>query len=124
MKITKELKYATFEYNEEEKDFVIEEQDGNKVILNKVYAFAFMRFVIRMAQRNWLRQMKKSDRNLNKTTTDDVLLDQMEFNEADAEDIVDCDFEKNIPQNPEKIIAEIKKISDIASQHLTSEDPF
>ena len=32
MKITKELKYATFEYDEEEKDFVIEEEDGNKVI--------------------------------------------------------------------------------------------
>ncbi len=55
MKITKELKYATFEYDEEEKDFVIKEEDGNKVILNKVYAFAFMRFVVRMAQRNWLR---------------------------------------------------------------------
>ncbi len=57
MKITKELKYVTFEYDEEEKDFVIEEADGNKVILNKVYAFAFMRFVIRMAQRNWLRKL-------------------------------------------------------------------
>ena len=26
--------------------------------LNKVYAFAFMRFVVRMAQRNWLRSNK------------------------------------------------------------------
>ena len=79
MKITKELKYATFEYDEEEKDFVIEEQDGNKVILNKVYAFAFMRFVIRMAQRNWLRQMKKTDKKLDKPTEDNVPLEQMEF---------------------------------------------
>ena len=81
MKITKELKYATFEYDEEEKDFVIEEEDGNKVILNKVYAFAFMRFVIRMAQRNWLRQIKKSNKKLDKPTEDNVTLDQMEFTE-------------------------------------------
>ena len=61
MKINKNLKYATFSYDEEEKDFVIEEEDGNKVILNKVYAFAFMRFVIRIAQRNWLRTKKIVD---------------------------------------------------------------
>ena len=83
MKITKELKYATFEYDEEEKDFVIEEQDGNKVILNKVYAFAFMRFVIRMAQRNWLRQIKKSEKNLDKTPKNNVPLEQMEFCQSD-----------------------------------------
>ena len=29
------------------------------VELNKVYAFAFMRFVVRMAQRNWLRSQGK-----------------------------------------------------------------
>ena len=55
MKITKELKYAAFEWNEDDKSFMITEQDWNRVILNKVYAIAFMRFVIRMAQRNWLR---------------------------------------------------------------------
>ena len=94
MKITKELKYATFEYDEEEKDFVIEEQDGNKVILNKVYAFAFMRFVIRMAQRNWLRQIKKSEKNLDKTPKNNVPLEQMEFCQSDKvweEDlIIEC----------------------------------
>ena len=30
----------------------------SKVELNKVYAFAFMRFVVRMAQRNWFRVKK------------------------------------------------------------------
>ena len=32
------------------------------VELNKVYAFAFMRFVIRMAQRNWLKGKKVLDK--------------------------------------------------------------
>ena len=63
MKIKKKLKYVTFEYDEDQKDFVIEESDGNKVILSKVYAFAFMRFVIRMAQRNWLKRKKNVDKH-------------------------------------------------------------
>lgn len=65
MKITKELKNATFEYDEETKKFlIIDAEDGGVVELNKVYAFAFMRFVIRMAQRNWLRQAKKEKKEL------------------------------------------------------------
>ena len=64
MKITKELKYAEFSYDEEHKSFTITEEDGNRVTLNKVYAFAFMRFVIRMAQRNWLRKAKKEKKEL------------------------------------------------------------
>jgi len=63
MKITKKLKYAEFEWDEEMKSFMITEEDGNRVILNKVYAFAFMRFVIRMAQRNWLRSKKIVDKS-------------------------------------------------------------
>jgi hypothetical protein len=59
MKITKELKKATFEYDEETKKFlIIDGEDGGVVELNKVYAFAFMRFVVRMAQRNWFRVKK------------------------------------------------------------------
>ena len=59
MKITKELKNATFEYDEETKKFLIIDAEGGGVVeLNKVYAFAFMRFVVRMAQRNWLRVKK------------------------------------------------------------------
>jgi hypothetical protein len=55
MQIKKDLKYATFEYDESSKSFTIINDNGDSVTLNKVYAFAFMRFVVRMAQRNWLR---------------------------------------------------------------------
>lgn len=62
MKITKELKHAVFEYDEETKKFlIIDTEDGGAVELNKVYAFAFMRFVVRMAQRNWLRSKKTTE---------------------------------------------------------------
>ena len=70
MIIKKELKNATFEYDEEKKCFYIDSKEGERIELNKVYAFAFMRFVVRMAQRNWLRQSKKTDKNFNKTTED------------------------------------------------------
>jgi len=67
MQIKKDLKYATFEYDEGTKSFKIINDDGATVVLNKVYAFAFMRFVVRMAQRNWLRSKavsgQKSDSN-------------------------------------------------------------
>jgi hypothetical protein len=76
MKITKNLKYADFEWDEEAKTFTITEEDGNRVILNKVYAFAFMRFVIRMAQRNWLRkQAKPNNEAKNTEETMDLLVD-------------------------------------------------
>lgn len=55
MIINKQLKHAEFSYDEKDKTFTITEEGGNRVILNKVYSFAFMRFVVRMAQRNWLR---------------------------------------------------------------------
>jgi hypothetical protein len=82
MNIKKELKNITFEYDEESKVFTISGEDElyNTVELNKVYAFAFMRFVVRMAQRNWLRPQKKIEKKLDKTV-EDVLdlehLDQM-----------------------------------------------
>ena len=74
MKITKKLKYATFVYDEETKEFTIKstphgETDSgyavgsNSIKLNKIYSFAFMRFVIRMAQRNWLRGKKIVDKS-------------------------------------------------------------
>tara|TARA_Y100000361_G_C11161538_1_gene347723 strand:- start:4259 stop:4510 length:252 start_codon:yes stop_codon:yes gene_type:complete len=69
MKISKTLKHADFEYDEESKSFtIIDTKDGGAVELNKVYAFAFMRFVVRMAQRNWFRTKKVIDK-----TQDDVL---------------------------------------------------
>lgn len=65
MKINKKLKNAEFEYDEETKTFTIMEQDGfhGHIQLNKVYAFAFVRFVVRMAQRNWLRNKKPIDKH-------------------------------------------------------------
>ena len=67
MKIKKELKKAEFEYDEEAKKFlIIDKENAESVELNKVYAFAFMRFVVRMAQRNWLRQNKKTEKRLDK----------------------------------------------------------
>jgi len=62
MKINKNLKFADFSYDEEEKVFTIVDKEGNSVALNKVYSFAFMRFVIRIAQRNWLRTKKIIDK--------------------------------------------------------------
>jgi len=62
MKINKQLKYAEFSYDEEHKTFTITEEDGNRVILDKVYAFAFMRFIVRISQRNWFRNKKVVDK--------------------------------------------------------------
>jgi hypothetical protein len=62
MKINKSLKFADFSYDEESKTFTISDKDGHGVELNKVYSFAFMRFVIRIAQRNWLRPKKRVDK--------------------------------------------------------------
>ena len=73
MTITKKLKHATFIYDEEKKEFTIKttphgESEGgyavgaNGIKLNKVYAFAFTRFVIRISQRNWLRSKKIVDK--------------------------------------------------------------
>jgi hypothetical protein len=64
MKIKKQLKNIKFEYDEESKKFfIIDPENGNTLELNKVYAFAFMRFVVRMAQRNWLRSKKVVDKS-------------------------------------------------------------
>jgi len=83
MKIKKELKNATFEYDEEKKSFTISNGDGlyTTVELNKVYAFAFMRFVVRMAQRNWLRNPTKSKKLLDKA--------ELTMLELEIEDIED-----------------------------------
>ena len=70
MIIKKDLKNATFEYDEEKKVFTLYDHEGlnGTIELNKVYAFAFMRFVVRMAQRNWLRSKKVVDKK-----TEDML---------------------------------------------------
>lgn len=67
MKIRKKLKNAEFEYDEETKKFlIIDSEEGGVIELNKVYAFAFMRFVVRMAQRNWLKKPRKNEKKLDK----------------------------------------------------------
>ena len=84
MKIKKSLKYADFEYDEKDKSFtIIDTQDGGVVELNKVYAFAFMRFVIRMAQRNWLRQIKNQKKDLDKADENMLSLEDNEINFSD-----------------------------------------
>ena len=82
MNITKKLKHINFEWSESEKTFTITEEDGNRVILNKVYAFAFMRFVVRMAQRNWLRTGMQKNNDSDTTIKDELLENpkQIEFN--------------------------------------------
>ncbi len=69
--ITKKLKYADFNYDEKSKTFAIFTwgKEGRKaqeygINLDKVYAFALMRFIIRIAQSNWLRQKRKLQKTL------------------------------------------------------------
>jgi hypothetical protein len=81
MKITKNLKYATFEWDDEDKTFTIAEEGGNRIILNKVYSFAFMRFVVRMSQRNWFRKTK--DKETNKPEENSVELAEYPFEDPD-----------------------------------------
>ena len=76
MKIKKQLKNATFVYDEDSKEFTIQTTPngksksgyapgGSSIALNKIYAFAFMRFVIRISQRNWLKGKKVIDKEAN-----------------------------------------------------------
>ena len=85
MKIRKDLKLVSFEYDDVEKSFTIETRSetlpemypnvetdeeyaarvaaydapiNGRIVLNKVYAFSLMRFVVRIAQRNWFRKLK------------------------------------------------------------------
>lgn len=83
MNIKKELKNVTFEYDEEKKIFTLYDHEGlNGVIeLNKVYAFAFMRFVVRISQRNWLRQGKRIEKKFDKTTEN--MLDSEDMDHPD-----------------------------------------
>lgn len=100
MKIKKELKNATFEYDEEKKSFAIFTEHPslrgvqNSVELNKVYAFAFMRFVIRMAQRNWLRKVK--DKSTNKTKKDQVELADHPWEDPAQMTLEDLDLNETI----------------------------
>jgi hypothetical protein len=59
MLIEKNLKFGSFSYDDEAKQFLIytnNETGPMYVKLNKIYAFAFVRFFIRICQRNWFRK--------------------------------------------------------------------
>jgi hypothetical protein len=68
MEIIKDLKYAKFIYNNVDNEFeitVFEQFPGETpdvmpttIKLSKTYAFSLMRFLIRIAQRNFLRRKK------------------------------------------------------------------
>ena len=80
MKLKKELKNVTFEYDEEKKVFTLYDHEGfnGTIELNKVYAFAFIRFVVRMAQRNWLKKPHKNKKELDKTGDDMLIYENLD----------------------------------------------
>ncbi|OGZ32288.1 MAG: hypothetical protein A2V69_01110 [Candidatus Portnoybacteria bacterium RBG_13_40_8] len=58
MIIEKKLKYGTFSWDDEKKEFIVENYKGI-VHLNKTYAYAFQRFLTRISQRNWFRKRER-----------------------------------------------------------------
>ena len=58
MKIERKLKYGSFGWDDETKKFTVEHK-GQSIELNKIYAFAFLRFAFSVAQRNWFRKLEK-----------------------------------------------------------------
>ena len=58
MKVERKLKYGSFSWDDETKKFIVEHK-GQSIELNKIYAFAFLRFAFSIAQRNWFRKLEK-----------------------------------------------------------------
>ena len=58
MKIERKLKYGSFSWDDETKKFTVKHK-GQSIELNKIYAFAFLRFAFSVAQRNWFRKQEK-----------------------------------------------------------------
>ena len=81
MKIKKKLKNIEFHYNEELKKFEIlrEGEISKNIDLNKIEAFALMRFIVRISQRNWMRSKKDVDK------TEDIMLQSEEYKEEQLE---------------------------------------
>jgi len=81
MKIVKELKNIEFIYDDESKHFEITRDHGISAYmnLNKVEAFALLRFMIRISQRNWFRSKKNVDK------TEDIMLQSEEYKEEQLE---------------------------------------
>ena len=61
MKIGRKLKYGSFSWDDETKMFTVEHK-GQSIKLNKIYAFAFLRFAFSVAQRNWFRKIAKPEK--------------------------------------------------------------
>lgn len=70
--VVKELKYATFVFDEEDKKFKIIptslenpfcqmdfSEPVTRVVMNKTYAYAFMRFVLRFSQKALFRRLRR-----------------------------------------------------------------
>ena len=104
MKIKRELKHGSFEWNDETKMFKITNGEYS-IELGKVYAFAFLRFVFRIAQRNWFRKMEvKPKKNKSKV----VLTQQEEGMEIEQFILPHCeDFLKEEPKEKEEELLEI-----------------
>tara|TARA_Y100000592_G_scaffold64772_1_gene100844 strand:+ start:3037 stop:3297 length:261 start_codon:yes stop_codon:yes gene_type:complete len=69
-KITKDLKHARFTWDEKHGIFSVESPKGNKIELNKVYSFALMRFIIRIAQKNFAKNILPK-KNIDVNTLED-----------------------------------------------------
>ena len=104
MKIKRELKHGSFEWNDETKMFKITNGEYS-IELGKVYAFAFLRFVFRIAQRNWFRKMEtKPKKNKSKV----VLTQQEEGMEIEQFILPHCeDFLKEEPKEKEEELLKI-----------------
>jgi hypothetical protein len=105
MKIKRELKHGSFEWNDETKMFKITNGEDS-LELGKVYAFAFLRFVFRIAQRNWFRKIEvKPKKNRDGKL---VLTQQEEGMEIEQFILPHCeDFLKEEPKEKEEELLKI-----------------
>tara|TARA_Y100000356_G_C11048466_1_gene177413 strand:+ start:76 stop:336 length:261 start_codon:yes stop_codon:yes gene_type:complete len=81
-KIIKDLKHARFTWDERHGIFSVESPKGNKIELNKVYSFALMRFIIRIAQKNFAKNIlpkKNIDVNIIEEDYDDPRQQKFDF---------------------------------------------
>jgi len=116
MKIKRKLKHGSFEWDDETKMFKITKGEDS-LELGKVYAFAFLRFVFRVAQRNWFRKLEvKPKKNQGKEVICDknirdgklVLTQQEEGMEIEQFILPHCEnFLKEEPKEKEEEILKI-----------------
>lgn len=76
MSIVKNLKFASFEWDEEKQLFTITNVDGEKISLNKTYSFAFTRFFVRVAQKNWLRSKPSKKNQTSLSNQEDIDIEE------------------------------------------------